>query len=111
MDDLDIFAAVIFFGDGMGDEEQEMPFDQAQRLPSLLAMFDTILIAEREGIGEGAHGRLETDAVLFQVARGFGRMPGKAHRWHDRNIIINLSLHKARRTNPKLEPAQPHRPR
>lgn len=45
MDDLNIFTVVVFFGDGMGHEEKEMPFNQANRLPSLLAAFDPILIA------------------------------------------------------------------
>ncbi|BDD66097.1 hypothetical protein Sj15T_11180 [Sphingobium sp. TA15] len=56
-----------------------MSFDQAQGLPSLLAAFDPIMHAKRKGVCEGAGGRLETDAMLSQIALGFGWVPGKAH--------------------------------
>jgi hypothetical protein len=45
MDDLNLFTVVAVFGDGMGHEDKEMPFNQANRLPPLLATFDPILIA------------------------------------------------------------------
>jgi hypothetical protein len=43
----------------------------------LLAAFDPILRAQRERVCEGPRGHRETDAVLFQVALGFGRVPRK----------------------------------
>lgn len=92
MNDLNILAVAILFDDGMGHEEQEMPFHQPQCLPPLFTALDSILIAKREGVCKGPSSRLETDAMLSQVALGFGRLPGKAYGWHDRNIIIILSL-------------------
>src|SRR3546814_6742596 len=59
-----------------------MSFDQAQGLPSLLAAFDPIMHAKRKGVCEGAGGRLETDAMLSQIALGFGWVPGNAHGSH-----------------------------
>ncbi|KFD26762.1 hypothetical protein IH86_18675 [Sphingobium yanoikuyae] len=79
MNDLNILAVAILFGNGMGHEEQEMPFDQPQCLPPLFTTLDSILNAERERVCEGSGSRLEADSMLFHVALGFGRLPGKAY--------------------------------
>lgn len=97
MNDLHILAVIVLLDDSVGHEEEQMPFHEAQGLPSSLATFDPILIAQRETICERTSSDRKADAVLLQIALGFGRMPGEAHGWHYGNIIMFLSLRKARR--------------
>lgn len=100
MNDLHILAVIVLLDDSVGHEEEQMPFHEAQGLPSSLATFDPILIAQRERICERTSSDRKADAVLLQIALGFGRVPGEAHGWHYGNIIMFLSLRKARRFEP-----------
>lgn len=52
MNDLYILAVIVLLDDSVGHEEEQMPFHEAQGLPSSLATFDPILIAQRERICE-----------------------------------------------------------
>ncbi len=70
MDDLDIFIIVALFGDGVGHEEKEMPFHEAEGLPALFATFYSILLAQGEWISERPRCGLEADFVLLQIAFG-----------------------------------------
>lgn len=70
MDDLDIFIIVALFGDCVGHEEKEIPFHEAEGLPTLFAPFDPILIAQGERVSERPRCGFEADFVLLQVAFG-----------------------------------------
>lgn len=71
MDDLDIFIIVALFGDGVGHEEKEIPFHEADGLPALFATFYSILLAQGEGISERRAAVSKLTLCFFRLLSAF----------------------------------------
>lgn len=62
----------------VGHQKQGKATDCANGLPALLAVLDAILACNGHWIGEDANGLLKGNAMLAQVAGGFGWIPREA---------------------------------
>lgn len=76
-DHADNFDIVLFAYD-MGHYQHQDTFDNSYRLPSLFAIFDTVLLYESMTVGKDADHHLKAHAVLSEVPGRFGGVPFKA---------------------------------
>ena len=74
----------------MGNEQQNDSVNHADRLPTLLAINNPILDAERQGVLKNRHGCLKADLMLKEVSAVLLLIPFKSH---SMEIISRLYIH------------------
>ena len=81
----------------MGYQDEQVPLDDAERLPALFAVLDAHLLGERERVSEYSHGDIKTDRVLAQINGCLGRISFKPHNHIIMLLHISMYGHLRRR--------------
>ncbi len=69
-------------GDGMRYQQDYDTIHQSDRLPSLFAILDSVLVNESERVGKNELCSLKPDPVLTEIRLGLGLIPRKPQRHH-----------------------------
>jgi hypothetical protein len=78
--DANDLRSILHVEDRVGHQYQQDAVHEADGLPAMLAVLDSILRTRSIRIGESACRDLEADAVLAQIALGLGRISHKTSR-------------------------------